>query len=53
MLWTGDCDPSGFVEKMRPYADLGVTEVHVMHLGNRPLDLVRALAPQVEALHAL
>lgn len=53
ILWTGDCDPAGFVERMQPYADLGVTEVHVMHLGDRPVDLVAALAPQVDALHAL
>jgi len=53
ILWTGDCDPVGFVERMQPYADLGVTEVHVMHLGDRPVDLVTALAPQVGALHQL
>ena len=53
ILWTGDTDPVGFVEQMRPYADLGVTEVHVMHLGNEPVGLVRALAPQVAALHDL
>ncbi len=53
ILWTGDCDPVGFVERMRPYAGLGVTEVHVMHLGDRPVDLVAGLAPQIEALHAL
>lgn len=53
ILWTGDCDPSGFVETMRPYADLGITEVHVMHLGNTPTSLVAGLADQVDALHAL
>lgn len=53
ILWTGDCDPTGFVERMKPYADLGVVEVHVMHLGPDPSHLVRALAPQVAALHAL
>ncbi len=53
LLWTGDCDPAGFTEAMKPYADLGVTEVHVMHLGGEPLSLVHALAPQVAALHAL
>lgn len=53
ILWTGDCDPTGFTEKMRPYADLGVTEVHVMHLGNRPLGLVEALASHVDELHRL
>lgn len=53
ILWTGDCDPAGFVEQMAPYADLGVTEVHVMHLGNHPVGLVEELAPQVAALHEL
>lgn len=53
LLWTGDCDPVGFVDRMRPYADLGVTEVHVMHLGDRPMTLVEALADQVSDLHAL
>ncbi|MET3962628.1 F420-dependent oxidoreductase-like protein [Marmoricola sp. OAE513] len=53
LLWTGDCDPTGFAERMKPYADLGVTEVHVMHLGTEPLGLVRALAPQVEVLQQL
>jgi hypothetical protein len=52
-LLTGDCDPVGLVEQLRPYADLGITEVHVMHLGPEPLSLVRALAPQVPALHQL
>ncbi|MCZ4500675.1 MAG: class F420-dependent oxidoreductase [Marmoricola sp.] len=53
ILWTGDCDPTDFVETMRPYADLGISEVHVMRLGSDPLSLVRALAPQVGDLHAL
>ena len=53
ILWSGDCDPVGFVERMRPYADAGITEVHVMHLGPDPLVLVGALAGQVGALHAL
>lgn len=53
ILWTGDCDPVGFVERMRPYAEEGVTEVHVMHLGADPVSLVSALAPQVSDLHAL
>lgn len=53
ILWTGDCDPVGFAERMRPYAEAGVTEVHVMHLGDRPLDLVAALSGQVSELHDL
>ncbi|MFL6059857.1 MAG: LLM class F420-dependent oxidoreductase [Marmoricola sp.] len=51
ILWTGDCDPVGFAEAMRPYADLGITEVHVMRLGPDPVGLVRAL--DVAAVHAL
>jgi F420-dependent oxidoreductase-like protein len=53
ILWTGDCDPTGLVEQLKPYADLGISEVHVMHLGPDPVSLVRALAPQVGDLHAL
>ncbi|MCW2787534.1 MAG: class F420-dependent oxidoreductase [Marmoricola sp.] len=53
ILWTGDCDPHRFVEAMRPYADLGVSEVHVMRLGPDPVTLVEALAPRVDAVHGL
>lgn len=53
ILWTGECDPVGFAERMRPYADLGISEVHVMHLGADPLSLVRALTPQTGVLHGL
>ncbi|MFL6157797.1 MAG: LLM class F420-dependent oxidoreductase [Marmoricola sp.] len=53
ILWTGDCDPTGFAEAMKPYAELGLTEVHVMRLGPDPVALVQQLAPQVDALHAL
>lgn len=56
VLWSPDLDPGdgGFVERMRAYADLGVSEVHVMHLGQRPADFVRALGRDlVPALHAL
>lgn len=53
ILWTGDCDPTGFVERMRPYAEIGVTEVHVMHLGANPLSLIESLALQVSDLHAI
>ena len=54
VLWTGR-DPStdDFVEQMRPYADLGIEEVHVMHLGNEPVQFLRDLEPVIPALHDL
>jgi F420-dependent oxidoreductase-like protein len=56
ILWSPDLDPSDrdFLGRMRAYADLGVSEVHVMHLGQRPVEFVRALGRDlVPALHAL
>lgn len=56
ILWTTvdpSHEPAGFVEAMKPYADLGVEEVHVMHLGSEPAEFVRRMAPVVPALHAL
>ncbi len=56
VLWSPDLDPAdtGFVEHMRAYADLGVSEVHVMHLGTRPAEFVaelgRTLVPAVHAI---
>jgi len=38
---------------MRPYADLGVAEVHVMHLGNEPVGFLHRMSEVVPALHAL
>jgi len=46
-------DPGGFVEQMRPYADLGVEEVHVVHLADEPVEFVRRMAPAISALHDL
>lgn len=56
ILWTTvdpSHDPAAFLEQMRPYADLGVEEVHVMHLGDDPAGFVRLMAPVVPALHDL
>jgi len=56
ILWSGQDpsrDPAGFVELMRPYADLGVAEVHVMHLGNEPVGFLHRMSEVVPALHAL
>lgn len=56
ILWTGvdpSEDPAGFLEQMRAYADAGVEEVHVMHLGNEPEEFVRGIAGVVPELHGL
>lgn len=56
ILWSGHDpgeDPAGFAEAMKPYAALGVTEVHVMHLGNEPVDFLRRIAPAIAAVRAL
>jgi F420-dependent oxidoreductase-like protein len=54
ILWTGR-DPArdAFVEQMRPYADIGIEEVHVMHLGNEPVQFLRDLEPVIPLLHNL
>jgi len=56
ILWSGQDpsrDPAGVLEVMRPYADLGVAEVHVMHLGNEPVGFLHRMSEVVPALHAL
>lgn len=53
ILYSGRLDPGAFVEAMKPYADIGIDEVHVMDPGNDPVAFVRALAPIVPALHDL
>lgn len=56
ILWTSSDpshDPAGFIEDMKPYADLGIEEVHVMHLGNEPVSFIENVAGVVPALHAL
>jgi F420-dependent oxidoreductase-like protein len=53
ILFTGRVDPATFVEEMKPFADLGVDEVHVMHFGDDPVPFVQSLAGVVPALHGL
>ncbi len=56
ILWTKvdpSHDPAAFLAQLRPYADLGVEEVHVMHLGDEPVEFVRRMAPVIAALHEL
>jgi F420-dependent oxidoreductase-like protein len=54
ILWTGsDPDAADFAERLRPYADIGIEEVHVMHLGNEPVRFLRDFAPVVSAVHNL
>jgi F420-dependent oxidoreductase-like protein len=51
ILWTASVDPADgateFLGQMKAYADLGVSEVHVMHDGNEPVPFVRALGDNV------
>lgn len=49
ILWSGPLDPSddGFVEHLRGFAEIGVSEVHVMHLGDDPVWFVRQLGASV------
>jgi F420-dependent oxidoreductase-like protein len=56
ILWSGPLDPSdaGVLDHLRDFADIGVSEVHVMHLGDDPVGFVRQLgADLVPAVHAL
>jgi len=57
ILWTAPLDPARgdeFVEQLRPFADLGVTEVHVMHFGDEPVGFVESLGRTVvPAVHGL
>jgi len=56
ILWSGQLDPtdSGLVEHLQGFADIGVTEVHVMHLGDDPVGFVETLGRElVPAVHDL
>jgi F420-dependent oxidoreductase-like protein len=56
ILWSGPLDPSddGFVDHLRGFAEIGVSEVHVMHLGDDPVGFVGALGRRiVPAVHDL
>lgn len=52
ILWTKSFDPASqgtdFIEQTKPFADLGIEEVHVMHLGNDPVPFLHALAPHLK-----
>lgn len=50
ILWSARLDPARgqeFVEQMRGFAAIGVSEVHVMHFGNEPVDFVQELGRSV------
>ncbi len=52
LLWNGSVDPtsdggSTFAEALRPYAQMGVTEVHVMPFTGEPADYIRGLGDHV------
>lgn len=57
ILWSAQLDPARgaeFVEQMRAFAAIGVSEVHVMHFGNEPVGFVQELGRSVvPALHEL
>jgi F420-dependent oxidoreductase-like protein len=56
ILWSGPLDPSdgAVVDHLRGFAEIGVAEVHVMHLGDDPVGFVRqlgaSLVPAVQDL---
>jgi F420-dependent oxidoreductase-like protein len=57
ILWSGPMDPSdgaGFAGQLAGFAELGVTEVHVMHPGDRPVEFVqeigRSVVPAIRGL---
>jgi F420-dependent oxidoreductase-like protein len=56
ILWSGPLDSSdnGVVDDLRGFAEIGVSEVHVMHLGDDPVEFVRQLGTSlVPAVHDL
>ena len=56
ILWAGALDPADpeLVEHLRGFADIGVTEVHVMHPGDDPVGFVNELGRTlVPAVHDL
>ncbi len=56
ILWSTDLDPTDqeFVVHMRGFADIGVSVVHVMHIGDEPVAFVQELGRSiVPAVHDL
>ena len=53
ILWGGEPDVEQLAEDLKPFADVGVQEVHGMHFGNQPLEFLRRLEPVIPAVHAL
>jgi hypothetical protein len=56
ILWTGadpSSDPGLFLEGLKPYAGLGIEEVHVMHLANEPVAFLEQIAGVIPAVHDL
>ena len=50
ILWSGRLDPAAadaFAKSMEQFAQVGVTEVHVMHLGDQPVEFVQELGRSV------
>ena len=47
ILWSGGEPGPDFAAQLRPFADLGITEVHVMPDGNEPAEFIRRLGHEV------
>mgnify|MGYP003453737917 CR=1 FL=1 len=52
LLWNGSVDPTSeggetFADALHPYADMGVTEVHVMPFTGEPVGYIRGLGEHV------
>ncbi len=47
ILWSGGEPGPDFAEQLQPFADLGVSEVHVMHDGNEPAAFIRRMGREV------
>ncbi len=56
ILWSALVNPEdpALVGQLEAFAEIGVTEVHLMHFGNEPAGFIRSLAEHlVEPIHAL
>ena len=53
VLWNGLVEPATFVDEVKPYAALGINEVHVMAPQGDPAAFALSLAPVASALHSL
>ena len=50
ILWSGRIDPADgdtFAGHLRDFAAIGVSEVHIMHLGDEPVEFVQAVGREI------